>query len=261
MRIRVGAATDVGRVRKQNEDAFALAAEQGLLVVCDGMGGTAFGEVASQLAISTIMGQLNGSQGTTSPPNAEDDGGYLPQTSKLADAVRSANEAIFQEAQNDDAKSEMGTTVVAAWVGEDIASVAHVGDSRAYLWRKEHFEPLTRDHSFVEEQVKAGVLDRAHSLQSEQQNILLRALGREPEVEVDVSEVPVQAGDYLLLCTDGLTRMVTESVMSDTIAKLRDPQAICRSLVDAANGNGGADNVTVVVAEIQPEGWRRWLNV
>lgn len=261
MRIRVGAATDVGRVRKQNEDAFALAAEQGLLVVCDGMGGTAFGEVASQLAISTIMGQLNGTHVTTSAPNAEDDEGYLPQTSKLAEAVRSANTAIFQEAQNDDAKSEMGTTVVAAWVGGDIASVAHVGDSRAYLWRKEHFEPLTRDHSFVEEQVKAGVLDRAHSLQSEQQNILLRALGREAEVEVDVSEVPVQAGDYLLLCSDGLTRMVQESVMSETIAKLRDPQAICRSLVDAANGNGGADNVTVVVAEIQPEGWRRWLNV
>ena len=260
MRIKVGAATDVGRVRKQNEDAFALAAEQGLLVVCDGMGGTAFGEVASQLAVTTIMGQLNGSQ-AAAPPNAEDGDGYLPQTSKLAEAVRSANKAIFHEAQNDDAKSEMGTTVVAAWVGGDIASVAHVGDSRAYLWRKEHFEALTRDHSFVEEQVKAGVLDRAHSLQSEQQNILLRALGRESEVDVDVSEVPVQPGDYLLLCSDGLTRMVPETVMSETIAKLRDPQAICRSLVDAANGNGGADNVTVVVAEIQPEGWRRWLNV
>jgi len=261
MRIRVGAATDVGRVRKQNEDTFALAAEQGLLVVCDGMGGTAFGEVASRLAVTTIMGQLNGLQEAAPPPTAEDDGGYLPQTNKLADAVRSANKVIFEEAQNDEAKSEMGTTVVAAWVGGDIASVAHVGDSRAYLWRKEQFEPLTRDHSFVEEQVKAGVLDRAHSLQSEQQNILLRALGREPDVDVDVSEVPVQPGDYLLLCSDGLTRMVAEAVMSETIAKLRDPQAICRSLVDAANGNGGADNVTVVVAEIQPEGWRRWINV
>jgi len=264
MRIKVGAATDVGRVRKQNEDAFALAAEHGLLVVCDGMGGTAFGEVASQLAVTTIIGQLNGSQGSqgaASSPIADDDGGYLPQTSKLADAVRSANTAIFEEAQNDETKSEMGTTVVAVWVGGDIASVAHVGDSRAYLWRKEHFEPLTRDHSFVEEQVKAGVLDRANSLQSEQQNILLRALGREPDVEVDVSEVAVQPGDYLLLCSDGLTRMVPEALMSQTIAKLRDPEAICRSLVDAANGNGGADNVTVVVAEVQPEGWRRWLNV
>ena len=137
----------------------------------------------------------------------------------------------------------------------------HTLATAVYLWRKEQFEPLTRDHSFVEEQVKAGVLDRAHSLQSEQQNILLRALGREPDVDVDVSEVPVQPGDYLLLCSDGLTRMVAEAVMSETIAKLRDPQAICRSLVDAANGNGGADNVTVVVAEIQPDGWRRWLNV
>ena len=151
MRIKVGAATDVGRVRKQNEDAFALAAEHGLLVVCDGMGGTAFGEVASQLAVTTIIGQLNGSQGSqgaASSPIADDDGGYLPQTSKLAEAVRSANTAIFEEAQNDETKSEMGTTVVAVWVGGDIASVARVGDSRAYLWRKEHFEPLTRDHAY-----------------------------------------------------------------------------------------------------------------
>jgi PPM family protein phosphatase len=261
MRIKVGAATDVGRVRKQNEDAFALAAEQGLLVVCDGMGGAAFGEVASQLAITAIMSQLNGSQEAPASPTAEEEGGYLPRTSQLAEAVRSANKAIFSEAQNDEAKSDMGTTVVAAWVEGDIASVAHVGDSRAYLWRNDHFESLTRDHSFVEEQVKAGVLDRAVSLQSEHQNILLRALGREPVVDVDVSEVPVQPGDYLLLCSDGLTRMVPEAVMSETIAKLRDPQAICSSLVDAANLNGGADNVTVVVAEIQPEGWRRWLSV
>jgi protein phosphatase len=259
MRIRVGAATDVGRVRKQNEDAFALAAEQGLFVVCDGMGGTAFGEVASQLAVATIMNQLNGSLEAGDKPTMDADG-YLPRTSMLADAVQRANAAVFHEAQNDEAKAEMGTTVVAAWVGADVASLAHVGDSRAYLWRKDRFEPLTRDHSFVEEQVKAGVLDREHSLQSEQQNILLRALGREPDVEVDVSEVPVQPGDYLLLCSDGLTRMVPEAVMSDTIARLRDPQAICRSLVDAANGNGGADNVTVVVAEIQSEGWRRWLS-
>jgi len=261
MRIRVGAATDVGRVRKQNEDAFALAAEQGLLVVCDGMGGTAFGEVASQMAVATILGQLNGSQDTGEPPTAEEAGGYMLRTSRLAEAVRRANKAIFQEAQNDEAKADMGTTVVAAWVSGDIASVAHVGDSRAYLWRKDHFEPLTRDHSFVEEQVKAGVLDRAHSLQSEKQNILLRALGREPEVDVDVSEVPVQPGDYLLLCSDGLTRMVPETAMSEAIANLREPDAICRSLVDAANNNGGADNVTVVVAEIQSEGWRRWLSV
>ncbi len=259
MRLRVGAATDVGRVRKQNEDAFALAAEQGLLIVCDGMGGTAFGEVASQLAVSTIMGQLNGSQNPPAPQTVEEAGGYLPRTVRLAQAVRQANQAIFREAQKDQAKAEMGTTVVAAWVAADIASVAHVGDSRAYLWRKDHLEALTRDHSFVEEQVKAGVLDRARSLQSQQQNILLRALGREPAVDVDVSEVPVQPGDFLLLCSDGLTRMVPEAAMSDTIAKLRDPEAICRSLVDAANSNGGADNVTVVVAEIQSEGWRRWL--
>jgi protein phosphatase len=262
MPIRVGAATDIGRVRKQNEDAFALGAAQSLFVVCDGMGGAAFGEVASRLAVSTIMGRLNGTIPQPESAVVEDADGYLPRTGRLAEAVRFANETVYQEAQQDDAKLGMGTTVVAAWIGPDldIASLAHVGDSRAYLWRKGHLEPLTRDHSLVEEQVRAGVLDREQSLQSEQQNILLRALGREPDVEVDVSEVPVRPGDYLLLCSDGLTRMVPESTMADTIGRLRDPEAICRSLIDAANAAGGADNVTVVIVEVQGGWWERWLH-
>jgi protein phosphatase len=127
------------------------------------------------------------------------------------------------------------------------------------LWRNESLEPLTSDHSLVEEQVRAGLLDREQSLQSVQQNILLRALGLEPTVEVELNEIPLQSGDYLLLCSDGLTRMVPEAEMAQAIARWRHPQRICDRLITAANGNGGADNITVVVVEIVG-GWRRRLS-
>jgi protein phosphatase len=253
MKLEIGAASDKGRVRRNNEDAFAVRAEQGVFVVCDGMGGAAGGEEASRLAVAAILDHLNGE----APIGGDtvDAGGYRPQTAGLAEAVRRANERIFKQAQVSAGHAEMGTTVVAVQISESIASLAHVGDSRAYLWHASRLEPLTRDHSLVEEQVKAGVLDRSASLQSEQQNILIRALGREPEVEVDVSEVPLQLGDYLLLCSDGLTRMVPEPAMAQAIAELRRPQRICDSLIAAANRNGGPDNITVVVVEVTADGW------
>jgi serine/threonine protein phosphatase PrpC len=122
-----------------------------------------------------------------------------------------------------------------------VASVAHVGDSRAYLWRDERLEPLTRDHA----------LPDAHA------NVLLRALGREPDVDVDLREVPVGPGDYVVLCSDGLTRMVPDAVLGETIYRYREPQRICDSLVAAANRNGGVDNVTVVVVEVAGSRWAR----
>jgi serine/threonine protein phosphatase PrpC len=252
MRLRVGAATDIGRVRTLNEDAYALRAEQGLFVLCDGMGGTPAGEVASELAVETILEHLD--KGAPAAASA-DEQGYLPQTSRLAEAMRRSNQFIYNQAQQNPSQAQMGTTVVGAWITQHIASVAHVGDSRAYLWRNNELEALTRDHSLVEAQVHAGLLDREQSLQSEDQNILLRALGREPQVEVDLNEVPLQPGDYLLLCSDGLTRMVPERTLADAIVQLRDPQRICDYLIDAANRNGGADNITVVVVEVAGGWW------
>jgi serine/threonine protein phosphatase PrpC len=150
----------------------------------------------------------------------------------------------------------MGTTVVGAWLEHYIASVAHVGDSRAYLWHDNQLERLTWDHSLLEAQVGAGILDGDDSLESHEQNMLLRVLGGEPDVDVELNEVAVQPGDYLLLCSDGLTRMVPDATLADTIGLLRDPQQICDSLIEAANGNGGADNITVVVVEIAQNWWR-----
>jgi protein phosphatase len=266
MRLRVGARTDTGRVRDMNEDAYLLGAREGLFVVCDGMGGAPAGEVASQIAVETIAEQLNAAaaQQAAAPPAGRraTTEGYLPHTSQLAEAVRRSNQVIYTQAQKDPSQAEMGTTVVGAWITKHVASVAHVGDSRAYLWHDDRLEPLTRDHSLVEAHVRAGLLSREQSLQSSQQNILVRVLGREPQVDVELNEVPMQPGDYLLLCSDGLTRMVPEFTLADAIFRLRDPQKICDYLIAVANRNGGADNITVVVVEVAGSWWRhlssRW---
>jgi serine/threonine protein phosphatase PrpC len=256
MRLKVGAATSVGRVRPINEDAFLARADQGLFVVCDGMGGAAAGEVASQLAVQTIGAEINGGSLGTSTPR-----GFQPRTTELGRAIEEANRAILERANGDTAHAGMGTTVVGVWVGDRVVSIAHVGDSRAYLSNQAGFEAVTIDHSLVEAQVRAGLIDREQSLKSEHQNILLRALGREPDIEVELSEVPIGPGDCLLLCTDGLTRTVTDEGLAEALVRFRgDPQSACDHLVAAANDNGGPDNVTVVVIEIQGSWWSRLIS-
>jgi serine/threonine protein phosphatase PrpC len=246
MRLKVGAATSVGKVRQINEDAYLVRAEQGLFVVCDGMGGAAAGEVASQLAVETIAAQA-----TNGEPGGESRG-FQPRTAGLGRAIEAANRAIIERARIEDEHAGMGTTVVGVWVGDGLASIAHVGDSRAYLRNEAGFEALTIDHSLVEAQVQAGLIDREQSLKSEHQNVLLRALGREADVEVELSETTVGVGDRVLLCTDGLTRTVTDEGLAAALDRFRgDPQSACDQLIAQANDNGGPDNVTVVVIEFQ----------
>lgn len=258
MKLRASAKTDTGQVRTVNEDAYACLTDQGLFVVCDGMGGEAAGEVASQLAVETVQRRLSD---TESPDDfAPVSENLLPRTNRLASAVRSSNHAIYERAQQDAGCAGMGTTLVGAWIADNIVSLAHVGDSRAYLWRKSRFDPLTRDHSLVEAKVAVGVLSRATSLQSKEQNVLLRVLGRELDVEADLAEVPVQPGDYVLLCSDGLTRMVDDAALAEAVATLRRPQRICDRLVDVANRDGGPDNITVIVVEIVGSWWQQWWN-
>jgi serine/threonine protein phosphatase PrpC len=264
MRLRVGAATDTGRVRKLNEDVYMIRAEQGLFVVCDGMGGGPAGEIASQIAVDAIFEELKGDVREIAGSSSRDDNGYLPRTSRLASAVRRSNEVVYNHGLTDPRHTGMATTVVGAWIRRHVASVAHVGDSRAYLWHNGHLEPLTRDHSLLETYVREGVLDPEKSMPSPELNVLVRVLGREPDVDVEVNEVPVRRGDYLLLCSDGLTRMMSEPMLAQAIGEWRDPQRICDQLIDAANSLGGADNITVVVVEVRgrwswciPNQWRR----
>ena len=262
MRLRVGAGTHSGRVRDMNEDAYMLRADEGLFIVCDGMGGAPAGEVASRIAVEAIGRQLSGSDANGAEPT-RGERGYLPQTNRLADVVRRSNEVIYDQAQKNPSHAGMGTTLVGAWIRQRVVSIAHVGDSRAYLWHDHRLEPLTRDHSLGEAHIPAGRLEELRRLPAEDQHALLRVLGREPDVEVDLKEVPLQPGDYVLLCSDGLTRMVPEFVLARAFDELREPQRICDALIAAANSNGGADNITVVVVEVTSGWWRhlssRWM--
>jgi serine/threonine protein phosphatase PrpC len=258
MRLRVGAATHIGRVRTLNEDAFIARVSDGLFIVCDGMGGAPAGEVASQMAVDAILAQLDRREKEPAAVRgARNQSGYLAQTHSLVEAVRRSNQFVYSQAQQDPNRAEMGTTVVSARIKHHVASVAHVGDSRAYHWHSDRLEPLTRDHSLVEAQVRAGLVDRDASVHCSHRNILVRVLGREPDVDVDANEVPLQQGDYLLLCSDGLTSMVPDNVFGKAIAELRHPQRICDYLIDTANAHGGEDNITVVVVEVMGSWWRR----
>jgi serine/threonine protein phosphatase PrpC len=255
MRLKVGAGTHTGRVRALNEDAYMLRADEGLFVVCDGMGGAPAGEVASQMAVDAMLRELRQpTPGVRSQPD------LMAHTNRLADVVRRSNEVIYDQAQKDPRQAGMGTTVVGAWIRQHVVSIAHVGDSRAYLWHDQRLEALTRDHSLGEAQIAAGLIEEVRRLPVEHQNALVRVLGREPDVEVDLKEVPVQPGDYVLLCSDGLTRMVPEFLLAKAFHEFQEPQRICDFLIAAANSNGGADNITVVVVEVTGGWWRRLVN-
>lgn len=226
-------------------------AADGLFVVCDGMGGAPAGEIASRMAIDAILRRI-GDGAADGPGGARET--WLPHTRRLADALRSSNEYIYDQACRDPQRAGMGTTVVGAWIRGEVAGVAHVGDSRAYLWRADTLVPLTRDHSLLEARLAAGLQEETDG---SGQNVLLRVLGREPDVDVEMREVPVRPGDYVLLCSDGLTRMVPEAELARAIGRHQEPQRICDHLIAAANRNGGADNITVVVIEVAGPWWRR----
>ena len=247
MLLKVGAATSVGRVRPTNEDAYLVHADRGLFVVCDGMGGAAAGEVASRLAVETI-GEFVGNGALATIPHPP----LQPRTAGLGKAVEEANRAIIERAENEVANAGMGTTVVAVWIGDGLASIAHVGDSRLYVSNAAGFGALTIDHSLVEAQVQAGLINREQSFMSHHQNVLLRALGRDPDTLVELNEATLATGDRLLLCTDGLTKTISDDGLAAALDRFRgDPQGACDHLIAAANDSGGPDNITAVIVEIQ----------
>lgn len=269
MEMRVGAKSDVGLKRSHNEDAFCVDSLLGLYVVCDGMGGGNAGEVASALAVEAIHKHvLEGAQNDDVPLQGGCDGTVLPQTNRLASAIRVANDLIHREAQQQVNRTGMGSTVVAAFVHGEVVSLAHVGDSRLYLIREQRIQPLTADHSLIMEQVRQGLMTEDEAERSPQRHIVTRALGVEPSVEVELGEVPVRSGDRLLLCTDGLTRRVTPSDIRKAARIDDDPQALADRLIWMANAAGGDDNTTVVIVVFEegdrPTFWRRlrnrWLN-
>jgi serine/threonine protein phosphatase PrpC len=255
--------SDVGRVRTNNEDSFRIVEGLNLFILSDGMGGEAHGEVASAMAVDVINKYCE--------TEKEDSGATVldevpanisSRTRRLKNAVAQANFQIFQSAQKNPDQRGMGATITALWLKDTLLSIAHVGDSRAYLLRNGNLQQLTNDHSLVAEQVRRGLITPQQAEESEMQSVLLRALGAHPEVEIDVDEVEIIPRDALLLCSDGLTRMVTEPEIAGALQAETVPSAAAERLIALANENGGVDNITVIVVRFEDDankGWFSWM--
>ena len=227
--------SDVGRLRTNNEDAYAVHEREGLMIVADGMGGHEAGEVASRQAVEVIYNAVSNGGAPESAPRT-----------RLRTAFRTANDAILRAAQQ--RGNNMGTTATVALILEDRLHVAQVGDSRAYLLREGTLTQLTQDHSVVQELVTAGLLSREGAEVHPHRNVLTRALGQMDDVEVDVATHVLQPEDLLLLCTDGLTTMLSDEEIRGTLATNTSLDEAADTLVEQANDRGGNDNITVVVA-------------
>jgi serine/threonine protein phosphatase PrpC len=243
---------DVGRERDHNEDFVGHYIPQdqrqlqmygALYVVADGMGGHQAGEVASEIATTTAIREYYAPQTGTGPL------GNIPE--RLSRAVRRANTAVYQEAQTNVQRKGMGTTMVAAVVRGAEVHIAWVGDSRAYLLREGKLQQLSEDHSFVQEQVKAGILTPEQARNHPQKNVITRALGHRPEVQVDSKAGPLRPGDRLLLCSDGLSGPVSDPEIARILQQFPINEAVTR-LIGAANANGGPDNISATIVEALP---------
>jgi PPM family protein phosphatase len=254
MRVTACGNSDVGKKRPHNEDAFLILAEEGLYCVADGMGGHASGEVASRIAVEEMAEffRLTGhDEDATWPFRMDPAYGY--DENRLLTGVKLANQRIQDRARCDVRLEGMGTTLVAAHFPRNGAEVlvGHVGDSRAYLFRQGALVQLTEDHSLLNDFLKAKRITQEEAEAFPHKNVILRALGMRPAVEVDLSRQPVVPGDALLLCSDGLSGMVADARLAEILRSAGgDPKHACQMLVEAANAAGGHDNVTCVVAQV-----------
>ena len=251
LHIEAGARTDLGRVRKNNEDCYSIDPSLQLYVLSDGMGGEAHGEVASKLAVQTVVTHCRQAENSRATPIfGESSPDVSERTNRLASAIHLANRKVFETAASNPEQKGMGATIVAAWIEGQRLSLAHVGDSRAYLLRAGSLDQLTADHSLVAEKVRVGILTPQEADASEMQSVLTRAVGTNSTVEVDTDEQVLLVGDFVLLCSDGLTRMVTDPEIASTLLTSTSAQEAADRLVDLANENGGVDNVSVIVLRV-----------
>jgi serine/threonine protein phosphatase PrpC len=242
--------THVGRQRQHNEDSFLVEDKAKLYLVADGMGGHAAGEIASRIAVDSISEFiLHTKEDDGTWPHAYDEN-YRRTTNRLMAAVRMANTRVLEAMRKDARLRGMGTTVVACLADDNTMSFAHVGDSRAYLIRQGHLSRITNDHSWVFEQVQAGMLTEAEAEKHPLRNVITRALGGALSVNPDATEVEVKPGDVYLLCSDGLTGMVPEDEILRVVTENdNDLEKACKTLIDTANERGGLDNVTAILVK------------
>jgi PPM family protein phosphatase len=252
--------TDVGRKRSGNEDSFCVAQDLGLFVVADGMGGHAAGEVASRLAVETIQEWMRKyTRGESTTLVGQPLTGVSERANWLLSSIRLANRMIFDAAQGGKEYAGMGTTLVAALSIKDRIALAHVGDSRIYRIRDDQITQLSKDHSFVQQQLERGIISAEEAHDSQYRHLITRALGLKESVEVDLVEHDVVADDLLLLCSDGLSDLLEDEEMLATIREHADDlEKSCQALIDRANFKGGDDNVTVLLIRAQEGKWAGW---
>ena len=245
--LEVATATHPGMVRSHNEDSIAADPEIGLAVLADGMGGYNAGEVASGIAVELIRTEV---KKAVTDARAEQLNGTGVETLITEHAER-ANAAIYQAAQSQPQYSGMGTTLVVAMWHDNRISVGHIGDSRLYRLRGPTFEQVTRDHSLLQEQIDSGMITREQARHSQNKNLVTRAVGIDPQVEAEVHTYDVQLGDIYMLCSDGLSDMVSDEDIQLTLSSLQTNLPLAaQQLVQQANDNGGRDNVSVILVRV-----------
>ena len=239
--------SDCGRVRDHNEDTFRFDCDKGLFVVADGMGGHASGEIASAIAVEILFDTLLGYKGSK-------DDSCNKET--LQTAVELANNTIFEDAQIHRERKGMGTTLTFMCWSVDQFYFGHVGDSRAYRLRGSELTQLTKDHTWVNMQVHAGLLSQEEAEHAKMKHILVKSLGTHPEIEPDIVSVDVEPNDRFLLCSDGLSDLVEHNDLQNILADKRTPAEITKRLIGEANALGGRDNITAVVIDCYDKSWK-----
>jgi protein phosphatase len=239
--------THAGLVRPLNEDALGADPDAGLFILADGLGGYNAGEIASTMAVSTLLTEL-----TAARDKARAEDAPFDPRAALRESMVGMNATIFRAALNSTAFEGMATTVVIAWLFDGKLWAAHAGDSRLYRFRAGELEQLTRDHSFSQELLDAGMVTEEEARLLPAKNLVTRALGASPDVEPEIHDYDVRAGDLLVLCSDGLTEMVTHYEIGGLISACApDVDEAARRLVDMANEAGGRDNVSVIVVNVR----------
>jgi serine/threonine protein phosphatase PrpC len=252
--IQAAGSTDIGLVRKNNEDNFGYDLRHGIFVVCDGMGGQQAGELASKIAVDTLLDYYRQDH-TSAPVDGARFEGVSQRAVTLATAIQLANQTIHESGAQDLHHAGMGSTIVAVAVEGNFFSIANVGDSRIYLIRKDDVVQLTNDHSLVMEQVRRGLMTLEEASESKMQNVIVRALGTDDTVEPDLADHEFNPGDVLLLCCDGMSRFVKVETMAEAVNQDSLEQA-CAELIEAAKNGGSDDNITCLLVRAVHPSWK-----
>ena len=249
--LEIASCTDPGMVRAHNEDSIASDGEKGLVVLADGMGGYNAGEVASGMATTVIITELQQLLEKRTPNETDAASGQLIAHRILHEQISKANTSIYQAAQSQPQYAGMGTTLVVALFYDNKMTVAHIGDSRLYRMRGDELKQITKDHSLLQEQIDSGVITPQQAKQSQNKNLVTRALGIDPVVEPEIHDHETQPGDIYLLCSDGLCDMVGDEDIGLALQTLSSNLKLCaQHLVQTANDNGGRDNISVILVRV-----------